>query len=307
MKEVLLCYSFFVRDSIRTANSIDPNSLRWNLLQTRRGEVETRQAFIECRGLGAEPVLIKGWAAGRYYPDYTLRTYGDIDLALPPSQFDSVEAKWSSLENRTLNIDLHRGLRHLDTIDWDDLFDNSITIEIDEVAIRILRPEDHLRVLCVHWLTDGGTYKERLWDIYYAIENRPSDFDWSRCLNIVSETRRRWIVCVIGLAHRYMDLNIDGLPFADEAKILPAWFISEVEKEWAYNIPLRPIHTVLRNRKEFLRQIKKRFPPNKIQSMIDVEGSIDAPTRIHYQIGSILKRIGPSVKRIVSTVLQPKQ
>ncbi len=264
------------------------------------------QAFVIFRRLGTEPVLIKGWAARRNYPQEIHRTYTDIDLALPPCEFDAAEGKWNLLEDRTFNIDLHRGLRHLDSIDWDDLFQNSITIDIDTVPIRILRPEDHLRVLCVHWLTDGGVYKERLWDIYYAVENRPPDFDWNRCLNIVSKTRRRWIVCVIGLAHRYMDLNIDGLPFADEATILPAWFINEVEKEWAYNIPLRPIHTVLRDRKELLRQIRKRFPPNKIQSMIDVEGSIDAPTRIHYQIGSILKRIGPSVKRIIGTLFPSK-
>ncbi|MBP6005136.1 MAG: nucleotidyltransferase family protein [Pyrinomonadaceae bacterium] len=306
MKEKLLCYSFFVNDSIRTANSTDPDTLRWNILHSRKDELDLMQAFVIFRRLGTEPVLIKGWAARRNYPQEIHRTYTDIDLALPPCEFDAAEGKWNLLEDRTFNIDLHRGLRHLDSIDWDDLFQNSITIDIDTVPIRILRPEDHLRVLCVHWLTDGGVYKERLWDIYYAVENRPPDFDWNRCLNIVSKTRRRWIVCVIGLAHRYMDLNIDGLPFADEATILPAWFINEVEKEWAYNIPLRPIHTVLRDRKELLRQIRKRFPPNKIQSMIDVEGSIDAPTRIHYQIGSILKRIGPSVKRIIGTLFPSK-
>jgi len=37
---------------------------------------------------GIEPLLVKGWAVARYYPDAYLRPYGDIDLCAPPYRFD---------------------------------------------------------------------------------------------------------------------------------------------------------------------------------------------------------------------------
>jgi hypothetical protein len=195
-------------------------------------------------------------------------------------------------------LDLHCELRHLDKVDWDDLFRNSRTYDADGVPIRILRPEDHLRVISVHWLNDGGGYKDRLWDIFYAVQNRPADFDWERCLDLVSKRRRRWVTSVIGLAHKYLDLPINDLPIADEARALPRWLIKAVEKEWASDVRLVPIHVILRQPGTLFEQIKKRIPPNSIQSTIEMEGSFDAPTRIHYQIGGVLKRIGPSALRV---------
>ena len=80
-----------------------------------------------------------------------------------------------------------RNCAELDTVPWDNLFASSIVVDLDGSKIRVLSSEDSLRLLCVHWLIDGGGYKDKLWDIYYAVENRSADFDWDRCLNIVSE------------------------------------------------------------------------------------------------------------------------
>jgi len=269
---------------------------------------ETRavQAFAAFRDNGIEPILIKGLAAAQFYPEPGSRASSDIDLALPNKDFDAALAVATSLSTKRIGIDIHREFRHLDTLAWEDLFENSRLLQLKEGTVRVLRPEDNLRVLCVHWLNDGGAYKDRLWDIYYAVKNRPADFDWDRCLNSVSKVRRRWIVCTLGLTRRYLELSLDDTPVNDEAYDLPKWLIRELEREWASEIRLMPLYIYLKNMAALFAQIKKRLRPNAIQVTIEMEGSFDARTRLFYQVGNIFKRIMPSYQRISRTIISPK-
>jgi hypothetical protein len=242
-------------------------------------------------------------AARHSSPDTPSRLSLDIDLAVSPEDFSAAEAIALSPDSEGLAIDLHRGLRNHDSLTWTDLFKNSRIIDVDGSAVRILRPEDHLRVLCVHWLTDGGTNKERLWDIYYAIENRPADFDWGRLLDVISARRRRWIVCAIGLAHRYLDLSLEDTPIKDGVKDLPAWLTRTIEREWSSETTDQPLETTLSDRKALWLQVKKRMRPNPISATVLMRGSFDARTRIFYQIGNIFMRIAPSYQRISRAIM----
>lgn len=280
------------------------DELRWNLLQRKAQELKIRRAFCLFRENGIEPVLIKGWAAGMFYPPSHIRLSIDMDLSVPDSDFDAAEAIARSASSEGLAIDLHRELRHLDRVEWDDLFENSILIKIDEYPIRVLRAEDNLRVLCVHWLTDGGCNKERLWDIYYITENRPVDFDWDRFLGPVTERRRRWLVCTLGLAEKYLGLNLDNTPISAEARDLPQWLTRTVEKEWATETKHLPLEVAVADPKMLLKQIGKRIRPNPIWATVEMEGSFDAKTRIFYQVGSIFKRSKPVLRRIAASIKQ---
>lgn len=277
---------------------------RWNILSRRVSEKRIASAFTRLSNIAIKPILIKGWAAARWYPDSVAREYVDIDLAVSKSDYSAVSKLSLSEPNILDGVDLHRELRHLDTMEWETLFSRSQMINLDNTPVRILAPEDHLRVMAVHWLNDGGANKDRLWDIYYAISNRPPDFDWEKCLGVVSPKRRRWVICTIGLAHKYLDLYIDDLPFASEAKQLPEWLTDTVESEWTSEVFLRPLQTCLKDPGEFFRQIKKRFPPNPIQATIDVEGEFDSGGRAIYQIKDIAQRTGPSLKRIASALFR---
>ena len=287
---------------IRAENASLYDNIRWNALETAIWNRAIKSAFVFFREHKLEPILIKGWAIAGFYPPGKRRPFVDIDLAFSAVDFGSAKAVYESNETGINAIDLHRELRNLDTLRWTDLFDNSQLIVLDGVSVRILRPEDHLRVLSTHWLNDGGASKDRLWDIYYAVSNRPTDFDWDRCLNVVSQTRRRWVVSSIGLAHKYLDLFIDDLPFADEARSLPLWLTRAVEREWASEVHLIDINFLHRDPIQLLKQIKKRIPPNPIEATIEMDGDFDAVTRVHYQIGSFFKRILPSLKRLSKTL-----
>ncbi|MEQ1605241.1 MAG: nucleotidyltransferase family protein [Pyrinomonadaceae bacterium] len=271
---------------------------RWSVLQRKVQEHNVLRAFDLFRENGIEPILIKGLAAANYYPADVFRPSIDMDLAVAKADFVKANTLLNELAADGLAIDLHRELRHLDTVEWNDLFENSRLVEATGSTYRILRPEDHLRVLCVHWLTDGGGNKERLWDIYYAIANREPDFDWDRFLNVVSRKRRRWLVCTVGLVHKYLGLDLADTPVKDEAKDLPEWLIRRVEYEWAREDKNEPLEIVLNDRSRLLKQIALRFDQNPIWATVQMEGSFDARTRIFYQIGNFFYRIPSSVRRI---------
>ncbi len=275
---------------------------RWLILRTKIYEEKIKAAFKLFRTNAIEPILIKGWAAAKEYPEKYQRIFSDIDLCVSPDDYERSLKIVAGQEAKALNIDLHCGLRHLDTLEWEDLFENSVSELLDDVEVRILRPEDHLRVLCVHWLNDGGAYKERLLDICYLLENHASSFDWNRCFGKISRNRREWIIKTIAVAHKYYDFDVSELPFAGETKSMPGWFTKTLEREWASETKLLPLHTLLLDRSELWKQIKKRFPPNAIEATIEMEGAFDDSWRGYYQIGSIFLRLKPSLIRVYTSL-----
>ncbi len=274
----------------------------WIALQFKVQEKKIVEAFSLFRRNNIEPILIKGWAVARLYPPENPRAFADIDLCVAAKDFENAKKIIETDEAKRLNLDLHCGLRHLDTVEWDDLYDNSILLPIDNTLVRGLRLEDHLRVLCVHWLTDSGARKERLLDIYYTFHSNP-EFDWERCLDSVSDIRRRWIICTIGLVEKYFAVSLANTPFEFEKISIPKWLIDSCEREWKNNLPLKPLHLCLTNPHEFFRQIRKRFPPNPIQATVETEGSFDSRSRAFYQLKNVLQRLSPSFKRIKNVVL----
>jgi hypothetical protein len=229
----------------------------------------------------------------------------DTEVCVAPNDYRQAEKILTSAEGGELLVDLHEGLRRLDTLEWSDLFENTKLVRLQETDVRVLRPEDHLRILCVHWLNDGGAYRERLWDIFYAVENRPADFDWDRCLNAVGRKRRKWIVCAIGLAQKYLELDLTDMPIAAEAEKIPKWVVETIEKEWADENRLERLQDYISEPKEFFRQLKKRFPPNAIQATVEINGEFDDKPRIFYQLGNMFLRIKPSLQRFIKTRIRP--
>jgi hypothetical protein len=298
---------FIVTKTLPQEQQAITDSARWGLIKAKATEARACLAFALFRENGVEPLLIKGIAAAQFYPRGLFRESIDMDIAVATQDFDTAKGVVGSEAAAGLAIDLHRELRHLDTVSWPDLVANSKLVNFDRGSIRVLRPEDHLRVLCVHWLTDGGSNKDRLWDIYHAVKNRPDDFDWDRFLNVVDQKRRRWLTCTIGLAHRYLGLDLAETPIEKEAADIPNWLIKAVEKEWSSDTPLWPLFSSIRDRSLFLAQIKKRMPPNPITATVLVNGSFDAKTRIFYQIGTIFGRIGPSIVNVTKALFtRPK-
>lgn len=306
MKTLRLCYSFSVATTGNAVGLTIEDAVRWNLLQRRLQERTALDAFRLFRSHGIEPVLIKGLAAARFYPPSVSRYSVDLDLAVGSTDFRVASQIAASPSAAGLAIDLHREMRHLDRVDWKDLLDNSELLELDGETIRVLRHEDHLRVLCVHWLTDGGVYRERLWDIVYGIQNRAPGFDWTRFLDAAGPRRRRWYVCTLGLARRYLGLDLTDTPVADEALNLPGWLVDAVTRAWNDDRRPLPLHISLNDRALFAKQMRDRLRPDPIWATVAMNGSFDAGTRLHYQIGHFVARAPASIFRIVGALRKKK-
>jgi hypothetical protein len=296
--------SFIENHSLQNS-SIDEDCERYKRLMFKVYEVSIINLWSMFEQNKFEPILIKGWSAAMNYSKPFLRQIGDVDIAVNPELYEKALQFKNELGYQ--EVDLHKGLRHLDKLSWDNIFANSRIVDCGDEKIRVLRPEDHLRILCVHWLTDGGINKEKLWDIYYAVENRPENFDWDRFLNSVGEKRRKWLVCAIGITHKYLGLKIENTPVAKEAKKIPKWVVQAIEREWQNDIKFKYLETTIKSKTEFLSQLKKRFPPNPIQSTINMEGDFDEKPRIIYQFPDMVFRFIPSINKFLKILFSNLQ
>lgn len=272
----------------------DIQDKKWQQLRYEASCVRVAQAFSAFRDAGVEPVLIKGWAVARHYPDPALRAFSDIDLCV--QNIDSGRAR-ALLEKLDLGaaIDLHDGLRHLDSVSWDTLLSRSALVPLNGVDVRVLCDEDHLRVLITHWLNDGGAKPERLDDLFYTITASEREFNWELALRNVPSHRRGWIAKAVSAGMIYRGHSYSRLPFSEDELTLPRWFTEALEKEWTSE-PLYPLYYLLGNPRRFFRQLFRRFPPNPIQATIESDAPIDEAPRLGLQLRTFVRRIPMGIR-----------
>lgn len=276
---------------------------QWDIISQSVNEKILAELFESLRSHHVEPIVIKGWSVSRFYPPTQIRTYSDIDLAVGRDEFQILDQALKCLKPRVVPVDSHVELRDRDTIPWEDLFAHSYTVELNGVPIRVLSDEDNLRVTAVHWLIDGGVYKEKLWDIYYLVKNRKPDFDWERCIDAAGPIRRSWVIAAIATARDYLDLDVSDLIDPIRNAQLPNWFKKTLELEWNRGpYPRLPLWLCIGKPRIFWQQLRRRFPPNRIAATMDTEVPIDGSSRISYQFRSVLKKILPAVSGLARKI-----
>jgi hypothetical protein len=235
-------------------------------------------------------LLVKGWAIARLYPEAGLRPYGDIDLCVRPADYTTARETLRVAGDR-YPADLHEGTRLLDHHDWDELFSSSQLVPLDEVPVRVLAPEDHLRVLCFHLLRHGVERPIGLCDIAVALEEQPLDFDWGQCFG-GQQKHADWIRCVIGLAHELLDADVSRVPF--QLKQQPGWIVKAVLKAWGQSFANHfsqhaPINFYVQHPRGLVKALVARWP-TPIIGTVGVGGSFNRLPRFPYQVGYLLVR-----------------
>ena len=266
---------------------------RLHSLQSAIHERDIQSILTLLDRAGIEPVLVKGWAIARLYGESGLRPYGDIDLCVNPKQLAAAQAALSN-EANNIQVDLHRGFAKLDTRSWDELYARSQLLKIEDVEVRVLGPEDHLRALCFHFLREGAWRALWLCDIAVAVESRAANFDWDLFMGRDAK-RREWFACSIALAHHLLEADLDGVPEAIARKRLPGWLVPAVLKAWEVRAMLHRHSTPMTNlwRSPAYTLTPKNLRthwPNAIEGTIGVNGPFNEMPRLPFQLGNCAVR-----------------
>jgi hypothetical protein len=268
---------------------------RYSCLMAAVREHQVKGVVNLLRSEGIEPVLVKGWAAARLYPEQALRPSGDIDLCVPPRQFEAARSILHGPEGKQYFVDLHVGFNTLDTRSFEELFERTDVAYAGDTAIRVLGLEDHLRVLCLHFLRHGAWLPIWLCDIAVAVEARPPSFEWNLCLG-ADRLRADWVACTIGLAHRLLGAEVDGTPVAQRARHLPKWFVSRVLKSWdtpqIARHALGPTMSTYLSKRDLLGSMKALFRrwPDAVYATYTTEAPINNTPRLPYQLVECWRR-----------------
>jgi Uncharacterised nucleotidyltransferase len=250
------------------------------------------QVVQALQAAGVEPFLAKGWVSASHYPESGLRPPGDIDLYIRPEQFRAGQIALRSSDGLAWAVDLHAGCPDLGDRAFHELYRRSRILGIGNANVRVLGPEDHLRLLCLHFLRHGAWRPLWLCDIAAALETRPPDFEWDYFLG-GSRKHAAWAACAIGLAQQLLDARMAEAPGSVRAQRLPRWLVPAVLRQWgsAYSrfTDSPRFLTYLRRPRGLWQALRQRWP-NPIEATISVGGRFNAWPRFPFQIGDCLFR-----------------
>jgi hypothetical protein len=282
---------------------------RRSALQTLLHERAITSAFAVLRAANVEPILFKGWLAAGIYSDRGLRPYGDIDLCVRPEQASQAREALALVD---ANIDLHVGLGDhsahgaaLPNEPLEGLFARSRSVRLGgDVEVRVLAPEDHLVLLCLHLIAHGAARPIHLCDIAAMVDDLPEDFDWDMCLGR-SRYRHGWISWAIQLAHCVLDARVDQVPVSVRARRVPGWLEAAVLERWGTptsvwwprgRVPVSFLSS-LGSGAQAAGALRGRWP-NPVQAAIELVPPVWWMPRLMIQLASFMVQAGRFASRL---------
>lgn len=267
------------------------DAYRYATLEAAVRERHIVQTLTILRGAGVEPLLVKGWAATRYYPESGLRLYGDVDLCVWPEQYDAALGALSGRAAETGVVELHSGAADLTPALFEELYRRSRLVGLGNTEVRVLGPEDHLAYICMHLLRHGARRPLWLCDVAVALESLPENFDWDYFLR---GCRRRtdWLIVTINLAGDLLGARFKAPPSMRGGGRFPPWLRPAVLRQWgtlAHHIGTFPMAFFFLRPAGTLHALRLRWP-NPIQATVSLEGPFNAWPRLPFQLGECLLR-----------------
>lgn len=160
--------------------------------------------------------------------DFTL--FGGEPLLVPLADLESLWA-WGFERSEKNGVHLHDGSGSLDLLDFEELASRALTIALDGQTLRVPALEDYLRILAIHALRHDMIRPLWLTDLAVALEGRPADFDWRRCLG--PDLRRTEVATAIALAHQLLGADVTGTPVRSLGPPGARMAVSSGARAWA--------------------------------------------------------------------------
>ena len=241
------------------------------------------EMFVTLRSAGIEPILIKGWASARWYANPELRSYGDVDLLVPPAQLRAAKALFAG--RKDIDLD-HWEFSALPQEKLDEIWARSVLVPLNQSQVRVLGTEDHLSLLCRHFGRHLGNYPVGLCDISAVLESLPQAFDWNLCLAL-SGREAPWTCCTFRLAHEILGAR------CERQDQIPRWLVRAVTQQW--NEEPVPIGSITRAR-SFVSALAERWP-SPLKATLLLNGRLDNSPRLPYQLWWFLALAGKYAER----------
>ncbi len=224
----------FRNSSLKSSASLDPMHDAFRLYSARAALHEHHLNILipYFRKAGIEPILAKGWAIARLYPQPGLRPYGDFDICVPPGRIRDAQHLLDKEPAPGIDIDFHERFRELKS-DYDLLLERSVRIPVGKSHIHVLCPEDHLRLLAIHMLYHGGWKPSWLCDVALMMETAGPDFDWKRFQDS-DRKDSEWVLAALALAHQVLGARMpDAIGEAAQRKF-PQWLFDALLEQWGH-------------------------------------------------------------------------
>jgi hypothetical protein len=270
------------------------------------------------RQAGVEPLLFKGWAVARLYPEPGLRPFCDIDCLVPAEQFAIARAALDAAEAGDTGlpadpgahseplacgpaahlVDLHYRLPDLADRTLQELYDRSRLVPLGATAVRVLGPEDQLRLSALHFLRHSGWRPLWLCDIALMLETVGTDFDWDYCLR-GSPRERDWLLCAFELSHQLLGACVDRLPAVHRTRRLASWLPRTVLRHWGsvyWGSYSRPMASYLRTPAGLRQALGYRWA-DPIAVTLRWRLPMNGAPRLPLQVGDYLARAAGMVGR----------
>jgi len=267
---------------------------RVQVLQYAIREREIEQLIGLLRSVDVEPVLCKGWAAAKLYPEMAVRPLGDIDIFVKPEQLSRARAALHDLRlGRGGAVDFQESeTLALYRADVRTMYERACAVPMGDVSVKVLSPEDHLSMLCVHFLGHGAWRPIWLCDIAAAMERITESFNWQTCLG--EDARRAgWILSALACARQILGAQLAAPPSNLLHRVAaPRWLAPMVLKQW--DVPYQPVSygasgytapmaSYWRRPLGVWSALRERWP-NPLTATLRLEGPINDLPRLPFQL-----------------------
>ena len=143
-----------------------------------------------------------------------------------------------------------------------EVFRRSEQVPARETLVRLPGSEDHLRLLCLDFVRQGGRQPMRLCDVGAVLESLPRGFDWDYFWG-GKPRRTSWLRAVLGLTHGLLGANMpegaaDECPGWLKTAVLQTWGDREIDTKCSRD--LQPLSNFLLRPRGLWRAVCRRLP-----------------------------------------------